>query len=148
MAMRFCRPLQRAFLLFSLAGSLSGGRQHSSRNLVIIANPTVKAQEISVDDLRSIFLGTKTSLGDGSYLKPVLEKSGPAHAAFLKEYLGKTDGALQTYYRGLVFSGRWSMPVSFNSDAEVVAYVEKTRGAIGYVEASAVDDGVKALRIR
>jgi len=40
------------------------------------------------------------------HAEPVLEKGGAAHEAFVKEYLGKTDTALQTYYRGLVFMGR------------------------------------------
>lgn len=34
---------------------------------------------------------------------------------------------------------------AFNSDAEVIAYVTKTRGAIGYVSASAGTEGVKVL---
>lgn len=117
-------------------------------SVVIIANPTVQAREISADDLRAVFLGTKTSLPDGDYLKPVLEKGGPVHAAFLKRYLGKTDFALQTYYRSLIFSGKGSMPTTLSSDAEVVAYVQRNRGAIGYVDPSAVDNGVKTIRVK
>ena len=117
-------------------------------NVVIIANPAVKTSEISADDLRAVYLGMKTSLGDGSHLKPVLEKAGPVHDAFLKEYLRKTDFALQTYYRSLVFSGAGSMPTTLPSDADVVAYVKKNREAIGYVAAGSVADGVKSLRVR
>jgi hypothetical protein len=55
----------------------------------------------------------------------------------MKEYLGKTDSALQTYYCSLVFTGKASMPRMLGADAEVVAYVAKTKGAIGYVSAAA-----------
>ena len=81
-------------------------------------------------------------------MEPVLEKSGPTHAAFLKQYLGKTDAALNTYYRSLVFTGKAFMPKMLDSDAEVAAYVAKTKGAIGYVRADASTPGSKAIAVR
>ena len=117
-------------------------------DLKIIANPSVGISAVSSDELKGVFLSTKTSLGDGSHVEPVLEKDGPAHEAFVKEYLGKTDAAFETYYRSLVFTGKASMPKAFGSDAEVVAYVAKTRGAIGYVSAGASTAGVKTLEVK
>jgi hypothetical protein len=117
-------------------------------DLKIIANPGVGASAVSADELRGVFLATKTSLSDGSHVEPVLGKGGPLHEAFVKEYLGKTDAALQTYYRSLVFTGKASMPKMLGSDAEVVAYVAKTKGAIGYVGAGASTAGVKTLEVK
>jgi len=77
-----------------------------------------------------------------------LAKGGPTHEAFLKEYLGKNDAALQAFYRSLVFTGKGSMPKALASDADVVAYVAKTKGAVGYVSAGASTDGVKTLQVR
>lgn len=77
----------------------------------------------------------------------MIEKRGPAHEAFLRDYLGQTDDELQKYYQTLVFTGKGLMPKAVSSDAEVVAYVAKTRGAIGYVGASASMAGVKTLTI-
>jgi ABC-type phosphate transport system substrate-binding protein len=114
----------------------------------IIANESVGATSISADELKGVFLATKTSLSDGSHVVPVLEKGGPAHEAFLKDYLGKTDSALETYYRSLVFTGKASMPKTLGADAEVVAYVAKTKGAIGYVGADAATEGVKTLEMK
>jgi len=81
-------------------------------------------------------------------VEPVLEKDGPVHEAFVKEYLGKTDSALQTYYRSLVFTGKASMPKTLGADADVVAYVAKTKGAIGYVSSGANTVGVKILEVK
>ena len=39
------------------------------------------------------------------------------------------------------------MPKALGSDAEVVAYVARTRGAVGYVSSAANTEGVKALAI-
>lgn len=117
-------------------------------DLKIIANPSVGASSVSSDELKGVFLATKSSLSDGSHVEPVLLKSGATHEAFLKEYVGKSDSALETYYRSLVFTGKGSMPKAFATDAEVVAYVEKTKGAIGYVGASAGTGSAKVLDVK
>jgi len=131
----------RLIVLLSLGAAAFAGE------VKIIVNSSVGADSISVNDLKGVFLATSTGLG-GSHVEPVLEKSGAAHEAFLREYLGKTDAALQTYYRSLVFTGKASMPKAFGSDAEVVAYVAKTKGAIGYVSAGADTAGVKVLGVQ
>jgi len=114
----------------------------------VIANPGVGASSVSAEELKGVFLATKNALSDGSHVEPVLEKDGASHEAFLKAYIGKTDAALETYYRSLVFTGKASMPKMLGSDAEVVAYVAKTKGAIGYVGAGAATAGVKILEVK
>jgi ABC-type phosphate transport system substrate-binding protein len=113
----------------------------------VVANSSVKAASVSNDDLKAVFLGTKKSLPDGSNVEPVLAESGAAHDAFLKDVLGKSDQALRNYFKTLVFTGKGSMPKSFASDAEIIKYVAKTPGAIGYVSASADAAGVKKIAV-
>ena len=113
----------------------------------VIANSSVRADTISADEIKRVFLEERRSLDDGTHVAPVLEKDGPVHEAFLRAYLGRTDDDLLTYYRALVFTGRGSMPKELDSDAEVVAYVIRTRGAIGYVSAETSTEGVKTLAI-
>ncbi len=113
----------------------------------IIANPSVKADSISAEELKGVFLEERTSLGDGSRVEPVISRGGSAHEIFVKQYLGKTDSDLQTYYRSLVFTGKGSMPKTVGSDTEIAAYVARTRGAIGYVSSETSIQGVKTLAI-
>ena len=113
----------------------------------VIANSSVTADTISTGELKRVFLEERNSLADGTHVEPVLEKHGPVHEAFLQEYLGRTDDDLQNYYRVLVFTGRGSMPKELGSDAEVVAYVARTRGAIGYVSTGASVEGVRTLTV-
>src|SRR5437763_4122213 len=120
----------------------------SAGDIKVIANSTVTTSAITASELKNVFLVTTTSLSDGGHVEPVLEKRGATHSAFLKQYIGKTDAALETYYRSLVFTGRASMPKSFASDVEVSEYVAKTKGAIGYVSAGASVAGVKTVDIR
>jgi TonB family protein len=113
----------------------------------VIANSSVKADTISEDELKLVFLGERISLTDGTHVEPVFMKEGPVDRAFLRKYLGVTEDDLQIHYRTLLFTGRGSMPKVLESDAAVVAYVAETRGAIGYVSASANALGVKILAI-
>ena len=137
------------FLLFAATAVLlfTSVSVHAA-DFKVIANDSVKASSVSADELKRVFLLTKNSLEDGSHAEPVLMKGGSAHEAFLREYLGKTDSALQTYYRSLVFTGNASMPKTVGSDAEVVSFVLKTKGAIGYVSASAIAPGAKTLEVK
>ena len=133
-------PVMAGVVLFASVSALAG-------NVRVIANPSVKAEAISAREIKSVFLEERSSLRDGTHVEPVLSQGGPAHAAFLREYLGQNDDALQNYYRSLVFTGKGSMPKALHSDEEVVAYVAKTRGAIGYVSSTAAVDGVKTLAV-
>lgn len=130
------------------AGVLLASMSAWGAGVKIIANPSVKASSVSAADLKSVFLEEKSSFSDGSHAEPVLAKGGAAHDAFLKEYLDKSDDALQRYYRSLVFTGKGSLPKTVGSDAEVVAYVAKTKGAIGYVSPGSAADGVKVLDVK
>jgi len=135
-------------LLLAGALTLPGAGLALAGDIKVIANSSVGASAISADELKGVFLATKSSLSDGSHVEPVLLKSGATHEAFLKEYIGKTDSALETYYRSLVFTGKGSMPKVLASDSEMIAYVAKTKGAIGYVSAGAAAEGVKALDVK
>lgn len=136
-----------SFLFAAACGLLVAPLCARAADVKVIANNSVSANSVSSGDLQAVFLLDKDSLG-GSHVEPVLEKGGAAHEAFLKEYLGKNDSALQAFYRSLVFTGKGSMPKSVASDAEVVAYVAKTKGAIGYVSSATTTDGVKTLEVK
>jgi ABC-type phosphate transport system substrate-binding protein len=113
----------------------------------VIANPSISASDVSADDLKDIFLGAKNAVG-GSAVEPVLAQSGEAHDAFLKTYLGKSDQALRSHFKSLVFTGKGSQPKAFASDAEIVKYVASTKGAIGYISAGADAAGAKKLQVK
>jgi len=132
---------------FAAAGwTILLGASAVAGDVKVIANPSVKVESLSARELKSLYLGEKSSI-NGTHVEPVIERRGPAHEAFLRDYLGQTDDELQKYYEALVFTGRGSMPKTVSSDAEVVAYVAKTRGAIGYVGTGASVEGVRTLAI-
>ena len=80
-------------------------------------------------------------------LEPVGQLVGTVHEDFLREFLDQTDETLHKYYRGLAFTGTGFIPKTLDSDADVVAYVARTRGALGYVNSETNTQGVKTLTI-
>jgi hypothetical protein len=139
---------QTTFLSIVAAVCFFAAQSARAADLKVIANSSVGASSVSTDEIKGVFLATKTSLSDGSHVEPVLLKGGATHEAFLKEYVGKSDSAFETYYRSLVFTGKASMPKALASDADMVAYVAKTKGAVGYVSAAAATEGVKTLQVK
>ena len=134
----------KTILLASAAALATGNAM--AEGVKVIANAGLGADSVSVAEIRNVFLEVKTSLG-GTHVEPVLERGGPAHETFLRHYLGRSDSDLQTYYRSLVFTGRGAMPKALDSDAEVIAYVARTRGAIGYVDSDSNAKGVRTLAV-
>jgi hypothetical protein len=114
----------------------------AAENYKLIVNPGASIDSLSAQDIKDIFLETKRSL------QPVLLKGGPVHETFARTLLGKSEESLQNYYRSLVFSGAGGVPKAFSSESDVVSYVAKTKGAIGYVSASATTAGVKVIEVK
>ena len=139
------RKLLYAFMLVASASILI---VQAKAQVIVIANPGVKASEVSKSDLKDVFTGAATSLKDGSKVVPILLKAGTTHEEFLQAYIGKNDTAYRAGWRSLVFSGQASMPKSLDADADVVEFVAHHAGAIGYIGKATPHDGVKVLTVK
>lgn len=140
--------MNKRCLSILFVGAVLGCAVAKAQDVVVIVNNGVKASSASVDDIRGVFTGDKSTLGDGSHVTPVTLKGGAANDSFLKVYVGKSDAAYRTAWRSLVFTGQGSMPKTVDSDAAMVDYVAATPGAIGYVGKGAANDKVKTLTIK
>ena len=121
---------------------------HAQAQVIVIANPGVKATDISKNDLRDVFTGAATALPGGGNVVPILLKAGTVHEEFLQAYIGKNDTAYRAGWRSLVFSGQASMPKSLDTDTAVVEFVAHNAGAIGYIGKATTHEGVKVLAVR
>jgi ABC-type phosphate transport system substrate-binding protein len=138
------KKLLYAFLL-AAAASIFVVQAHGQ--VIVIANPSVKASTASKSDLKDVFTGASTSLG-GASVVPVLLKAGPVNDEFLQAYIGKNDAAYRAGWRSLVFSGQASMPKTVDGDAAAVEFVAHNAGAIGYIGKASPHDGVKVLEVK
>lgn len=115
---------------------------------IVIVNASVGASSVNRATLELIFLGSAKNYGDGVPVVVATLKEGAVHESFLKSFLSKTPPQFQRAWRDLVFGGGASrLPQSFATEAELVEYVAKTKGAIGYIDDSTPHPGVKVLKI-
>lgn len=124
----------------ALAGDPDGVR--------LIAHPGVPDLSCSEDDAQRIFLGKKTSWGDGLRIVPVMLKDGETHEIFVEEILDRSVAKFEIYWKQAVFTGRGIPPRAFESETSLMAYVAGTPGAVGYVSDALVLRGVKELDCR
>ena len=118
---------------------------------VVVVNTSVPGASVKRADLAAVFLKKATRWGDGSPASPV-DQSGtsPVRKAFSDSVLQMPVSAVLQYWQRLLLSpqNQIRIPIGKASDEEVLAYVAKTGGAVGYVApGAALPAGVKAISI-
>ena len=144
------RRAARAILAFLILAPafLSAQSSGVDRSLRIIVSKENKATTLSADDLTRVFLGKKTLWESGTRIVPVMpEEESPAGETFLAGTLAKSVSQFRTYWKRLLFSGGGTVPKVFRTSGQIMDFVARQPGAIGVVEAAAVDDRVKILEI-
>jgi ABC-type phosphate transport system substrate-binding protein len=126
---------------------LAGGISTAAADLVIIGNPQLPADSIDSRDLKRIYLGKKSRWSDDSSVVPVMMKSGPLQDEFVTEYLDRSVNRFVTHWRQLVFTGKGVPPRSFATENELVDFISRTPGAVGFASPGADVADVKVLRV-
>lgn len=96
-------------------------------DLVVIANP---ATQVAAADVNDVFLGDKQFAGS-TKLIPV--DNGPLQEAFLSKVLKLDAGKYNAKWAKKSFREGLNPPAVKSGDAEVIDYVKRTPGAVGYV---------------
>lgn len=142
---------RRLALILAVALACLAGASHATASLgyKVIVNPSNPQTAIDRRQLADAFLKKVTRWGTGETIRPVDQRGeNPARQRFSDEVLGRSVAAVKSYWAQLVFSGRDLPPPELEGDAEVVRYVLKHPGAIGYVSSTANVEGAKALVVR
>lgn len=115
----------------------------------IIRNPSNPIEAVDRQFLEDAFLKKRTAWPDGAMIRPV--DLGPGSAArrrFSDDVLKRPVDAIRSYWQQRIFAGRELPPPELGSDADVVRFVLRERGAIGYVSSGAALDGARPLTIK
>ncbi len=122
--------------------------QGVDRSLRVVVNKENKVASLTTDDLTRIFLGKKTLWDSRTRIVPVMpEEESPTGELFLSGTLKKSVSQFRAYWKRLLFSGGGAVPKVFRNHDQLLDFVARQPGAIGIVEASAVDDRVRVLEI-
>jgi len=122
-------------------------RSASESEYMVIVNDQVAVEQLDVKTVQAIFLGEKTQWANGDRIVTVILESGSIHELFMKEILRKTPMQFTTYWNQQLFTGKGIPPHSFATIEQMIDFVSKTRGAIGYVPSSAIINNFKVVKI-
>ena len=127
------------------------GTAQATDAFVVVVNSSVAGTNVHRADLAAVFLKKAVRWGDGSAANPV-DQSGtsPVRKDFSETVLHMPVMAVVQYWGRQLASMAASVrpPTVKGSDEEVLAYVAKTSGAVGYVATgTSLPAGVKAVAI-
>ena len=116
------------------------------RVIVNTSNPVITVERRFLADL---FLKKVTRWPSGGGARPVDQPAeSSVRRRFCDEVIGRPLDAVRSYWQQQVFSGRDVPPPELDGDDEVVRYVLKYPGAVGYVSTAADVRGVRVLGVR
>jgi ABC-type phosphate transport system substrate-binding protein len=117
-----------AIIAFTLVHPVSA----QAETVYVFVNSNVPDSALTQTEIQNIYLGKKDKWNDNQKINFTALNGGACHEAFLKQDVGRTDFQFQNYWKKQIFTGQGQPPRSFGSDAELVDYVSRTTGAIGY----------------
>lgn len=123
-------------------------QESTSVGFVVIVHPGNALPSIERPRLEDAFLKKTRTWPGGEVIQPVdLPQSSSVRRQFTRQVLRRSLEAVRAYWQQRIFSGRDLPPPELASDQEVVKYVSRNRGAVGYVRADLPVTGVRALPI-
>ena len=120
-------------LLLGFAGAPESPAGAPDVEFRIIVHPEVSGTHVPREDLSSIFLRDEMVWADGQPVAPVDQSLRSAvRAAFSEHVLGEGMDTIEALWARKIIKGV-TPPMVKTSDDEVISYVARTPGAIGYV---------------
>ena len=122
--------------------------------IVVIVNNANPVDNLSLGELKKLFLSDRSRWDTGKSVAPVMPGPGaPERTAFLKIVCGMSDDDMGKYFMQAAFTGKSATPPKeVGTPSALKAFVASSAGAIGFVKASdfrgdASDGAVKAVKI-
>jgi ABC-type phosphate transport system substrate-binding protein len=122
--------------------------------IVVIVNNSNPVDNLSMGELKKLFLSDRSRWDTGKAVAPVMLSAGaPERTSFLKAVCGMSDADLNKYFMQAAFTGKSATPPKEVSSASAVkSFVAGSPGAIGFVKAGdfhgdASEGAIKAVKI-
>jgi len=129
-----------AFFLFFFPAQIKA-------DVVIIGHPDIDIDTITRSKLKAIYTGQIITWSDGSCIRLITMKNCKIHKEFTRDYLKKTETQFKRWWRRKLFCGEGSMPVSLNTEEEMISFIARTKGAIGYVSKIPAEAHLKTISV-
>lgn len=136
------KKMTRNLLCVSLLGLLSN---IAFAEIAVIVNPG-NNNALTREEIASIYLAKNKTFADGKTAIPLDRAEGsPLRGEFISKVLNKDEAQMKAYWSRLIFTGKGVPPKVVTSDEELKDIVARNLDAIGFIDASAVDDTVKVV---
>jgi ABC-type phosphate transport system substrate-binding protein len=152
--------MKKQTTLASLAGCFAmilvllsfAAKAQAGEAIVVIVNNANPAGNLSVSELKKLFLSDRSRWETGKAVAPVMLGEGAAERiSFLKIVCGMNDADFKKYFVQAAFAGKdVTPPKEVGSSSGVKSAVASSPGAIGFVKASDLPPGdttVKAVKV-
>jgi ABC-type phosphate transport system substrate-binding protein len=134
----------------ALAAGLEAPGSSAQGLFKVIVNARLSGRTVARDVLAQIYLGKAQRWGSGIPIVAVdLSATSPVRRAFSQEVLGRSVEAVKSYWLVAVSSTSKRPPLTKPSDEEVIAFVSREPGGVGYVsDAAPVPETVREVTIQ
>ena len=138
------------FMLTLFTGTVHNGasiaRAASGSSLVIVAGSDFNISRLSKSEVEAIFLQKRVSGPGQQILVPIfLPDSSDSSVEFADRVLGKSVKQLRAYWNLKVLTGRLKPPIVVETPEELITYLNRNHGSLGYLYESDVRDGLRVL---
>jgi len=107
-----------------------------AKELLVVGNSSFPEQNLTLEEIASIFLKKKRFINDEKILVMNFEANNPARQCFEKNILQKSRASLERYWRKAYYQGK-KPPKVITSPEMLFSYLEYISPSIGYVDANA-----------
>jgi ABC-type phosphate transport system substrate-binding protein len=147
---RAIRTVTIVFVFLAAFGGRSGAVNADGWTAFhVIVNPANAMVSADRKFIAEAFLKKVTRWPNDDLIRPVDQESrATVRQVFSDGVLKRSVAAIKSYWQQMVFSGTGVPPPELDSEAEVVKFVLKNRGAVGYVSAGMNLQGAKILTLR
>ncbi len=115
--------------------------------VIFITNMNNPDSTLTKKEIRDIFMGDKSAWSDGSKIYFSIIRKGATHNQFLKTYINMSPKNFVRYWKRQILTGKATKLKLANTEDEIVKYVSKNNGGIGYVSSTVPIGDLKILKI-
>jgi len=132
------------FISLCLAAMPCSGAR--AADIVPVVSAKSHVRDLNTDQVADIFLGKTSHFPDGTQALPIDQsEESPAREKFYAQFTGKSPAQLRAYWAKIIFTGRGQPPRQVAGSLEAKKLVAQNPNAIGYIDASLVDDTVRVV---
>lgn len=115
----------------------------AGRQLAVVVHPSCPLSTMNADAVKAHYLRHRKEWTDGSKVRPVQQETD-ARDGFLQRVLRMPVVEYERYWLERRYAAAESPPKSVDDDSDVIRFVGAMKGAIGFVDVSAIDDAARS----